>query len=61
VWLNGMEVTQFTYFQEVGSHRPASRCMGEITYGLERLAMYLQQESKTCSTSSLAPKDQATG
>src|ERR671913_2498979 len=41
VWLNGMEVTQFTYFQEVGSLkcRPVS---GEITYGLERLAMYLQ-------------------
>jgi glycyl-tRNA synthetase alpha chain len=42
VWLNGMEVTQFTYFQEVGSLRclPAT---GEITYGLERLAMYLQK------------------
>jgi len=41
VWLNGMEVTQFTYFQEVGSIacRPV---LGEITYGLERLAMYLQ-------------------
>jgi len=41
VWLNGMEVTQFTYFQEVGglACRPVS---GEITYGLERLAMYLQ-------------------
>ena len=41
VWLNGMEVTQFTYFQEVGGLvcRPVS---GEITYGLERLAMYLQ-------------------
>lgn len=41
VWLNGMEVTQFTYFQQVGGIdcRPAS---GEITYGLERLAMYLQ-------------------
>ena len=41
VWLNGMEVTQFTYFQEVGGIvcRPVS---GEITYGLERLAMYLQ-------------------
>jgi glycyl-tRNA synthetase alpha chain len=41
VWLNGMEVTQFTYFQEVGS----LKCLpitGEITYGLERLAMYLQ-------------------
>ncbi len=41
VWLNGMEVTQFTYFQQVGGIecRPVS---GEITYGLERLAMYLQ-------------------
>jgi len=41
VWLNGMEVTQFTYFQEVGgiACRPV---LGEITYGLERLTMYLQ-------------------
>jgi len=41
VWLDGMEVTQFTYFQEVGSLecRPV---LGEITYGLERLALYLQ-------------------
>ncbi len=41
VWLNGMEVTQFTYFQQVGGLecRPVS---GEITYGLERLAMYIQ-------------------
>jgi len=41
VWLDGMEVTQFTYFQEVGSLacRPV---LGEITYGLERLAMTLQ-------------------
>ncbi|MFW6021126.1 MAG: glycine--tRNA ligase subunit alpha, partial [Guyparkeria sp.] len=41
VWLNGMEVTQFTYFQQVGGLNcdPVS---GEITYGLERLAMYLQ-------------------
>jgi glycyl-tRNA synthetase alpha chain len=41
VWLNGMEVTQFTYFQQVGG----LDCMpvtGEITYGLERIAMYLQ-------------------
>jgi glycyl-tRNA synthetase alpha chain len=41
VWLNGMEVTQFTYFQEVGS-LPCQPVLGEITYGLERLAMYLQ-------------------
>ena len=41
VWLNGMEITQFTYFQQVGGLdcRPV---MGEITYGLERLAMYMQ-------------------
>ncbi len=41
VWLNGMEVTQFTYFQQVGGLdcRPVS---GEITYGLERIAMYVQ-------------------
>ena len=41
VWLNGMEVTQFTYFQQVGGLEchPVS---GEITYGIERLAMYLQ-------------------
>jgi glycyl-tRNA synthetase alpha chain len=41
VWLNGMEITQFTYFQEVGS-LVCKPVLGEITYGLERLAMYLQ-------------------
>jgi glycyl-tRNA synthetase alpha chain len=43
VWLDGMEVTQFTYFQQVGGLdcRPV---LGEITYGLERLAMYLQSK-----------------
>jgi len=41
VWLNGMEVTQFTYFQEVGS-LACKPVLGEITYGIERLAMYLQ-------------------
>jgi glycyl-tRNA synthetase alpha chain len=41
VWLNGMEVTQFTYFQEVGS-LPCKPVLGELTYGLERLALYLQ-------------------
>jgi glycyl-tRNA synthetase alpha chain len=43
VWLDGMEVTQFTYFQQVGGLdcRPV---LGEITYGLERLAMYLQDK-----------------
>ena len=41
VWLNGMEVTQFTYFQQVGGFdcKPVA---GELTYGLERLAMYIQ-------------------
>ncbi|MDB2590253.1 glycine--tRNA ligase subunit alpha [Candidatus Thioglobus sp.] len=41
IWLNGMEVSQFTYFQQVGglACKPVS---GELTYGLERLAMYLQ-------------------
>jgi glycyl-tRNA synthetase alpha chain len=41
VWLNGMEVTQFTYFQQVGGLNCAP-VLGEITYGIERLAMYLQ-------------------
>ncbi len=42
VWLNGMEISQFTYFQQVGGLecRPVA---GEITYGLERIAMYLQE------------------
>lgn len=41
VWLNGMEVTQFTYFQQVGGIE-CFPVTGEITYGLERLAMYIQ-------------------
>jgi glycyl-tRNA synthetase alpha chain len=43
VWCDGMEVTQFTYFQQVGGFdcKPVS---GEITYGLERLAMYIQNK-----------------
>ena len=41
VWLDGMEVTQFTYFQEVGS-LACKPVLGEITYGLERFAMVLQ-------------------
>ncbi len=41
VWLNGMEVTQFTYFQQVGGLE-CYPITGEITYGLERIAMYLQ-------------------
>jgi glycyl-tRNA synthetase alpha chain len=43
VWLNGMEVTQFTYFQQVGGLN-CSPITGEITYGLERLCMYLQNK-----------------
>ncbi|MGN8496199.1 glycine--tRNA ligase subunit alpha [Helicobacter pylori] len=42
VWLDGMEVTQFTYFQQVGGI-PCSPIPVEITYGLERLAMYVQK------------------
>ena len=42
VWLNGMEVTQFTYFQQAGGLE-CKPVMGEITYGVERLAMYLQE------------------
>ena len=42
VWLNGMEVTQFTYFQQAGGLE-CKPVMGEITYGIERLAMYLQE------------------
>jgi glycyl-tRNA synthetase alpha chain len=41
VWCDGMEVTQFTYFQQVGGY-PCKPVSGEITYGLERLAMYIQ-------------------
>lgn len=41
VWLNGMEITQFTYFQQVGG-LDCKPVTGELTYGLERIAMYLQ-------------------
>jgi len=41
VWLNGMEITQFTYFQQVGG-LDCKPVLGELTYGLERLALYLQ-------------------
>ncbi len=41
VWLNGMEITQYTYFQQVGGLE-CKTVLGELTYGLERLAMYLQ-------------------
>ncbi len=43
IWLNGMEITQFTYFQQVGGLE-CSPVTGEITYGLERIAMCLQGE-----------------
>jgi len=43
VWLNGMEVTQFTYFQQAGGLE-CKPVLGELTYGLERLAMYLQNK-----------------
>jgi glycyl-tRNA synthetase alpha chain len=43
VWLDGMEITQFTYFQQVGG-LDCKPVLGEITYGLERLAMYLQDK-----------------
>jgi len=42
VWLNGMEVTQYTYFQQCGG-LPCSPVLGELAYGIERLAMYIQQ------------------
>jgi len=41
VWLNGMEITQFTYFQQIGG-LDCDPITGEITYGIERVAMYLQ-------------------
>ncbi len=49
VWLNGMEVTQFTYFQQAGGLE-CYPVTGEITYGIERIAMYLQAwtASMTC-------------
>jgi len=43
VWMNGMEITQFTYFQQVGG-LDCNPVTGEITYGLERLCMYLQDK-----------------
>jgi glycyl-tRNA synthetase alpha chain len=45
VWCDGMEVTQFTYFQQVGGIE-CSLVAGEITYGLERLAMYIQGKER---------------
>jgi len=44
VWLDGMEITQFTYFQQVGSI-PLTVIPAEITYGLERIAMFIQKKN----------------
>jgi glycyl-tRNA synthetase alpha chain len=45
LWCDGMEITQFTYMQKVGGiDIPANMISGEITYGLERLAMYIQNK-----------------
>ena len=44
VWQNGMEITQFTYFQQVGG-LPCKPVTGELTYGLERIALYLQEKN----------------
>ena len=49
VWLDGQEITQFTYFQQVGGLE-CYPVMGEITYGLERLALYLQGVALTPSS-----------
>ena len=58
VWINGMEVTQFTYFQQVGGIecKPVS---GEITYGLERLAMYIQNVENVYDLAWNSPTDAA--
>jgi glycyl-tRNA synthetase alpha chain len=45
VWLDGMEITQFTYFQQVGG-LPCQPVMGEIAYGVDRLALYLQEKDR---------------
>lgn len=45
IWLDGMEISQFTYFQQMGG-LPCKPVSGEITYGLERLAMYLQNVNR---------------
>ena len=42
VWLNGMEISQFTYFQQIGG-LDCNPVTGELTYGLERIAMHLQE------------------
>ncbi|HVQ11900.1 MAG TPA: glycine--tRNA ligase subunit alpha, partial [Methyloceanibacter sp.] len=56
VWLDGMEVTQFTYFQQVGGF-DCDPVSGELTYGLERLAMYVQGIDNVYDLAFNAPKD----
>jgi glycyl-tRNA synthetase alpha chain len=56
VWCDGMEVTQFTYFQQVGGI-PCDPISGELTYGLERLAMYIQGVENVYDLQWNAPKD----
>ena len=46
VWLDGMEITQFTYFQQVGGLE-CKPVMGELAYGIERIALYLQGKQRT--------------
>src|SRR5689334_10388887 len=58
VWLNGMEITQFTYFQQVGG-LDCNPITGEITYGLERLAMYLQGKENVFDLVWTTTKDDA--
>jgi glycyl-tRNA synthetase alpha chain len=60
VWLNGMEVTQFTYFQQVGG-LDCKPITGEITYGIERLAMYLQGVENVFDLAWTHDKDGRTG
>ena len=57
VWCDGMEISQFTYFQQVGGHdcRPIT---GEITYGLERLAMFILECDTVMSLPYNSPKSQ---
>ena len=43
VWLNGMEITQFTYFQQMGGIK-CFPIMGELAYGIERIALFLQKK-----------------
>jgi glycyl-tRNA synthetase alpha chain len=56
VWCDGMEVTQFTYFQQIGGI-PCAPVTAEITYGLERLAMYLQGVENVYSVQYVSGKD----